>query len=104
PSPNTPSTASTSSPLKRGQSVTYVSGTICYLCLGSLIHDFLLQRRSLASKKHARHRPAVSCLLRSHNRAQRRTSKPRPQDSPHKYQQVPNGRSSCCSLTLELTS
>ena len=33
---NTPSTASTFLP-KRGESVTYVSGTICYLCLGSLI-------------------------------------------------------------------
>jgi hypothetical protein len=35
PSPNTPSTASL--PPKRGKSVTYVSGTICYLCLGSLV-------------------------------------------------------------------
>ena len=35
PSPNTPSTASTSSP-KKGKSVTHVSGTICHLCLGSL--------------------------------------------------------------------
>jgi hypothetical protein len=37
PSPNTPSTASL--PPKKGQSVTYVSGTICYLCLGSLMHN-----------------------------------------------------------------
>jgi hypothetical protein len=36
PSPNTPSTASTSS-LKKGESVTYVSGTFCHLCVGSLI-------------------------------------------------------------------
>ncbi len=34
PSPNTPSKASL--PPSRGKSVTYVSGTICYLCLGSL--------------------------------------------------------------------
>jgi hypothetical protein len=35
PLPNTPSTASTSSP-KKEKSVTHVSGTICYLCVGSL--------------------------------------------------------------------
>jgi hypothetical protein len=26
-------------PFKKGESVTYVSGTICYLCVGSLIKD-----------------------------------------------------------------
>ena len=36
PSPNTPSTASLP-PSKKGKSVTHVSGTICYLRLGSLI-------------------------------------------------------------------
>ena len=38
PSPNTPSTASL--PPKKGKSVTYVSGTLCYLCLGSLTSVF----------------------------------------------------------------
>ncbi len=35
---NTPSKASTS-PLKRGKSVTYVSGTICHLCVGSVTNN-----------------------------------------------------------------
>src|SRR6266850_4912539 len=35
PLPNTPSTASLP-PKKKGESVTYVSGTICHLCVGSL--------------------------------------------------------------------
>src|SRR5260370_1938711 len=40
PSPNTPSTASLP-PKKKGKSVTYVSGTISYLCVGSLTQDHL---------------------------------------------------------------
>jgi hypothetical protein len=38
PSPNTPSKASLPSPL-RGESVNYVSGTMCYLCLRSLMRE-----------------------------------------------------------------